>query len=206
MNVLICLRARILASVLADQLRAAGDEVVTTSSVRSANRAIPHCEPDVLIVDGSTGLGLRADNLDVPLIMLSDGSRPILSTAAPSPIIVPRTATLPTIITAVHALGTTKRSAARRPERADRIRAANASGHLAQFLSVREREVLSHLVLGASTATLAARLGISGGTARHHIQNIMTKLDAHTRLELVSIAVRDGLIDPTTGVWLEAVS
>jgi two-component system nitrate/nitrite response regulator NarL len=62
--------------------------------------------------------------------------------------------------------------------------------------------VLSELVRGADTTTLARRLAISRSTARDHIQSVLTKMNAHSRLELVSIAVKDRLVDPTTGLWL----
>jgi two-component system nitrate/nitrite response regulator NarL len=70
------------------------------------------------------------------------------------------------------------------------------------FLNARERGVVSELVRGSDTATLARRLHISRSAARDHVQTVLTKMDAHSRIELVSIAVREGLVDPTTGLWL----
>ena len=31
---------------------------------------------------------------------------------------------------------------------------------------------------------------------RNHVQNILAKLDAHSKLEALSVAIREGLIDP----------
>ena len=55
-------------------------------------------------------------------------------------------------------------------------------------LTSREREVLRLLVAGKSTAELAEALFVAPATARNHIQSIMHKLGAHSRLEAVAIA------------------
>ncbi len=58
-------------------------------------------------------------------------------------------------------------------------------------LTRREREVLELLVEGASTKAVADTLCISQPTARHHIDNIISKLGVHSRLEAVAYAVRE---------------
>ena len=63
-------------------------------------------------------------------------------------------------------------------------------------LSRREIEVLQLLADGASTAELASRLNLSVNTVRNHVQNILTRLGAHSKLEAVSIALREGVIKP----------
>lgn len=55
-------------------------------------------------------------------------------------------------------------------------------------LTGREREVLRLLIAGKSTAELAGTLFVAPATARNHIQSIMNKLGAHSRLEAVAIA------------------
>lgn len=62
-------------------------------------------------------------------------------------------------------------------------------------LTARERDVLSLLATGTTTPDIASALHISFATARNHIQNILTKLDAHSKLEAVAIAVRAGIVD-----------
>ena len=62
-------------------------------------------------------------------------------------------------------------------------------------LTARERDVLRMLVAGKSTSALAAELFIAPATARNHIQSIMNKLGAHSRLEAVSITVRHNILD-----------
>ena len=58
----------------------------------------------------------------------------------------------------------------------------------------REEEILRLLASGASTGAIARKLFISPGTVRNHINNILSKLDVHSRLEAVILALRRGLI------------
>lgn len=61
-------------------------------------------------------------------------------------------------------------------------------------LTPREREVLCWLARGASTASIAQELHISRTTVNNHVQHLLQKLDAHTRLEAIRRAERAGLI------------
>jgi len=61
-------------------------------------------------------------------------------------------------------------------------------------LTAREREVLSLLEAGVPTQGMADSMKISVTTVRNHIQGILRKLGAHSRLEAVSSARRQGLI------------
>jgi DNA-binding NarL/FixJ family response regulator len=63
-----------------------------------------------------------------------------------------------------------------------------------EVLSKREREVLNQLGTGASTEQIAARLFLSVHTVRNHVHSVLHKLDAHSRLEAVSRARREGLL------------
>ncbi|MBO0839845.1 MAG: response regulator transcription factor [Sciscionella sp.] len=67
---------------------------------------------------------------------------------------------------------------------------------IAAQLTRRERQCLALLVDGLSTAAMARRLGVSSATVRSHVQSLFTKLDAHSRLEVASLAVRLSLLDP----------
>lgn len=55
-------------------------------------------------------------------------------------------------------------------------------------LTSREREVLKLLGDGLSTRQMATLLSVSLATVRNHIQSILTKMDAHSRIEAVSMA------------------
>jgi NarL family two-component system response regulator LiaR len=81
------------------------------------------------------------------------------------------------------------------PEVTERlIRAVTGPPKPGHDLSERELEVLSLLVLGLSNADIAARLTISRNTVRHHVRNILDKLDAANRTEAVALAVQLGLV------------
>jgi DNA-binding NarL/FixJ family response regulator len=65
---------------------------------------------------------------------------------------------------------------------------------LGSDLTEREREVLSLLGRGRSTDEIVADLSLSPHTVRNHIRNVLTKLNAHSRLEGVAIAGRAGIV------------
>ena len=62
-------------------------------------------------------------------------------------------------------------------------------------LTVREREVLYLLAGGTSTAAIGQRLHIARNTARAHVQRVIEKLGAHSKLEAVAVARRTGIIN-----------
>jgi DNA-binding NarL/FixJ family response regulator len=61
-------------------------------------------------------------------------------------------------------------------------------------LTRRELEVLTLLGRGLDPTSIASELGLSVHTARGHVKRILAKLDAHSQLEAVIIAVQRGLI------------
>ena len=63
-------------------------------------------------------------------------------------------------------------------------------------LTERELEVLGHLADGASNSEIGETLQISPKTVARHRENIMRKLNLHSRTELVKYAIRKGIIRP----------
>lgn len=61
-------------------------------------------------------------------------------------------------------------------------------------LTDREREVLRLLAKGVTTAAIAEQLGISRTTVNNHVQHILSKFNAHSRLEAIRRAEHAGLI------------
>jgi DNA-binding NarL/FixJ family response regulator len=61
-------------------------------------------------------------------------------------------------------------------------------------LTDRELQVLSGLARGSKNSVIAADLSLSVNTIRNYAQSILRKLGAHTRLEAVATAVREGII------------
>ncbi len=66
------------------------------------------------------------------------------------------------------------------------------------LLTTREHEVLDQIAEGASNAEIASALHITHGTVKTHVSNLLTKLDARDRIQLVILA-RDAAhtADPT---------
>ena len=67
-------------------------------------------------------------------------------------------------------------------------------------LTRRELELLTHLARGSSNKAIAADLHLSLNTVRNYVQSVLTKLDAHSKLEAVATAVREGIIDYPSAV------
>jgi two-component system response regulator NreC len=63
-------------------------------------------------------------------------------------------------------------------------------------LTPRENQVLTHLAEGGSNAEIGDILSISPKTVARHRENIMRKLNLHSRTELVKYAIRKGIIEP----------
>jgi putative two-component system response regulator len=65
---------------------------------------------------------------------------------------------------------------------------------LGDDITRREHEVLGYLASGRSSPDIAAAMSISVTTARNHTQRVIEKLGAHSKLEAVVVAMREGLI------------
>jgi len=73
------------------------------------------------------------------------------------------------------------------------MQAAAADGEV-ESLTPRELETLEMLAEGLSNKQIAARLHISGHTAKFHVNSILGKLHAGTRTEAVMRGIRSGLV------------
>jgi two-component system response regulator NreC len=62
-------------------------------------------------------------------------------------------------------------------------------------LTSRQQEVLTFLAEGFSNAEIGEQLSISPNTVARHRENIMRKLNLHSRTELVKYAIRKGIIE-----------
>jgi two-component system nitrate/nitrite response regulator NarL len=65
---------------------------------------------------------------------------------------------------------------------------------LIRQLTQRELEVLTLLARGAGGEKIAQELNVSRNTVRSHVQNILTKLQVHSRLEAVAFAARHNIV------------
>lgn len=69
----------------------------------------------------------------------------------------------------------------------------NQYAELLQRLTPRERDVLACMVRGLDRAGIARELYLSVDTVRTHTQNLFAKLQVHSSLEAVSVALRAGM-------------
>lgn len=90
----------------------------------------------------------------------------------------------------------------------ERVLYALSRGHLgnghgrvdpAHPLSAREVEVIGLLCQGLTNEEIALSLGISKNTVLTHMRNIMRKLTAPSRVDVVGWAIASGLYDPASG-------
>jgi two-component system response regulator NreC len=72
--------------------------------------------------------------------------------------------------------------------------AGGPAGVSAAPLTEREQEVLTYVAEGASNSEIAETLTISPKTVARHRENIMAKLNLHSRADLVKYAIRQGII------------
>ncbi len=80
------------------------------------------------------------------------------------------------------------------PHRSAMIAVRESPDARARKLTAREVEVLGMLAAGRTTPEIADRLHISALTARNHTQNILDKLELHSKAEAVAFAFQKGLI------------
>lgn len=76
------------------------------------------------------------------------------------------------------------------------IQAANGPGPVGGDLTERQQEVLALLVGGLSNNEIAERLVLSPSTIRHHVSEVLSKLNAANRAEAAALAVRHSLVPP----------
>jgi two-component system, NarL family, response regulator LiaR len=74
------------------------------------------------------------------------------------------------------------------------MRRVAAPGPQVQDLTAREQQVLRLLADGLTNAEIAERLVVSVSTVKGHVSSLMTKLEASSRTEAATIAVRHRLI------------
>ncbi|MFJ8044469.1 LuxR C-terminal-related transcriptional regulator [Kitasatospora sp. NPDC096147] len=72
---------------------------------------------------------------------------------------------------------------------------------LLRALTRREVQVLLRIAEGQDTGAIAEGMGIAPSTARTHVQRVLMKLGARTRLEATATAARTGLLERITPAY-----
>jgi len=156
--------------------------------------------PDVAVVDQQSGNGslasmvasLRAGLPTTTILLLAENATPETREAAATSGcdgLVAKDGSAESLAVALLAARTDAASA---PAHATNTIAATGRS---LRLTVREREVLYLLAGGTSTAGIGQRLHIARNTARAHVQRVIEKLGAHSKLEAVAVARRTGIIN-----------
>lgn len=188
------------------------DVVAVAGSSADAVASVAATGPDVVIVDYQlpdesgvrTTASLRATNPGLPVVMLTgqadtSAARAAVEVGCVSFITKDRAAQdlVDAIRSAYMPAGRVAGSVVTPPATgagASTGLVAGWEGARATRLSRREREVLGLLADGAGTDTISELLFISRNTVRAHVQRVITKLSAHSKLEAVAIARRRGLL------------
>lgn len=168
--------------------------VTTANALRPTVVLSDYHLPDGTGGDVARTLRRTAPEISV-LILTGDPSTSVLADVARSGAVghLTKARDLSEVVTAVRSAATGEILFA--PSELQRLLVADRSEHfLEEPLTARELEVLRLLAGGASTLSSAELLGISTATLRAHVQAILRKLGAHSRLEAVAEAARIGLI------------
>ena len=197
----------VLASSLALVLDAEPDltSVGVAGSLADARRLIGTTAPDVLLLDhrlpdgdGVTAIPeLRQLRPTLRVVVLTASAADhvlIAAIEAGASGFVSKTRGLEEVTAAVRAAATGE--AVISPELLTRLlpRLGRRSPTPHQDLTEREREVLGLVADGMTNAAIAEHLVVSVHTVRNHVANLSAKLGAHSKLEALSIAVREGLL------------
>ena len=197
----------VLASSLAKTLDTEPDllSVGVAGSLKQAAELIRTTAPDVLLLDhrlpdgdGVAAIGrLRELRPSMAVIVLTASpSEHLMVSAVEAGVsgFLSKTRSLAEVTSAVRAAAVGE--AVISPEMLARLLPRlGGSGRVgAATLTEREREILGLIAQGLSNAAIAERLVVSVNTVRNHVANLLAKLGARSKLEALSIAIRDGLL------------
>jgi DNA-binding NarL/FixJ family response regulator len=184
--------------------------VGTAATLAQARAMVVSSEPDVVLLDHRLpdGLGvdsigelkaLRPDTKVVVLTAAAEDSMLVTATEAGCAGFILKTSPLDELVAAVRTA-----AAGEIMVSSDLLaRLLNRLHHQYERpphdLTTREREILELIAEGLTNGAIAKRLFISVNTVRNHVQSVLAKLEAHSKLEALSVAIREGLIEPPTG-------
>jgi DNA-binding NarL/FixJ family response regulator len=181
------------------------DGAAVLDAARRVNRGVALVDAQLPGLDGIAACAsIRAEELPLRVIIVSDeADRAVLLDAVESGAdgYVSHAASLKELLEGLHRvyrgeawvpsamLGTLLADLIRRQ------RTRQAAAERAAGLTKRELEVVGLLVDGLDHRGIAETLVVSPHTARTHIQNVMDKLRAHSRLEVARLALEYGIVE-----------
>jgi len=174
----------------------------TARTAAEAEQVAKASEPDVVLIDFDLldGEGARLTEAiralvpEAQTLVLTDQPLPV-GAAGGGAGFVTKSATVDILIEAIHYVHEGEAPSSVISTRRIAFQPRPASSGFGSDLRPRELEVLRLMAAGTSNKALAARLHLSLNTIRNHVQSILYKLDAHSKLEAVATAVRAGLIE-----------
>jgi two-component system, NarL family, nitrate/nitrite response regulator NarL len=210
LRLVLCDDHRILGQALAAALQARGHHVlcVTTTAAAGAAAVVAH-DADVCILDvhfpgedsGFTAArSIRQHHPRTKVLMLSGvADAQTLAEAAEIGVdgLIPKDQGVDDIAEALRVIAAG--GAVFRPGPLHRVLSPGMtrahSNDPFDVLAPREKEVLARIVEGESTKQMARAMGISNGTVRAYVRNVLAALGAHSRLEAAAIARRERTLD-----------
>jgi DNA-binding NarL/FixJ family response regulator len=199
MRLVLCDRHRLFAESFAHVLETLRHEVWAVSSPEDATETVGASKADACLMELDFGSqrvlsaieAMRSSNPETRVVILSSVDDPRVLT----PVLAAGVAGVVSKEQGLnHILDTLSRLMTGPPKGTNGIPAAVAARSTLRGprrgisdLTPREQEVLRHLALGHGTGFLARSLGVSYSTARTHIQNVLAKLEVHSRLEAVAL-------------------
>lgn len=187
--------------------------VAEAESGEQALAQLTECKPDVVIMDVSLpGMGgieatraLRDNHPDIPVLALTihEDERyffQMLDAGASG--YLPKRAAPTDLVNAIHTVYRghvflyPSLATALVGDYLQRAQTEDDAQRSYDELTPRQRQVLILVAEGLSNAEIADRLGISAKTVARHRENIMARLNLHSRTELVKYAIRKGLAEP----------
>ena len=202
MKILICDQQLMLAEALASALDARGyDVLAVTTTVSDTCNAVGDCVPDVCLLGLQAGHQLNGPDTVRAILRRYPGTKVLVLSEVTAP-----EALSQLIRSGVAGVTHQGQSVAQVAETLDATEAgrnvldpgplqvpARDTNRLYE-LSPREKEVLARIAGGQSTRQMSCAMNITVDTVRTYVKNVLTKLGAHSRLQLAALASRDGLL------------
>ena len=175
---------------------------------KEALEKVPELAPDVLLLDirmpRMDGIAVlkalgETDALPPTLVLTTfdDGDAAIQAIKAGAKGLMLKDVSLEDLARAIRALAAN--GTAFQPAMTESLMAAirrrpslSPDGHVAETLTVREREVLHLICAGYSNKEIADLLALAEGTVKNHVSNLLLKLDARDRTRAALKALQQG--------------
>jgi two-component system nitrate/nitrite response regulator NarL len=205
-RILLCDNHRLLVEVLAASLRDLGHEVVATTTLPedAFDAAVEH-DPDVCLLDVAFPNGNGIDTVArirattrskvVVLSAVCDDDAVCAAFAAGASGFVGKNQGIGDVVRSLDEVCAGKLIVP--VETAPALRGARGSPRppeliALRFLTGRERQALRLIAEGQSTKEIAQTMHVAYSTARTHVQNVLTKLGVHSRLQAAAHLARAG--------------